>query len=356
MSAARPLALGLGFALVGAAASGCGANEECAALEQLKQVRQRRLARAQHQAKLLPQLEETAKRQQARATAEKAKLGLDLSEAQIEAKLRVREAAIQGSVVVKSQRERPIPDSEQTETQTVWVVRFPADGLDAAFARVQEFAAIPPLLELLTLAEDAEPGWWRLQLGRVVIDEADLDKVQPSKSPPLPGLDEVPSAWGWCGAGKLRDEIRALDAQLEAARPQAERFTVVLPLSSSWQGVARRSEKALLDNSRARARIGELIAYASKAKLPLRAIGSADELVILELHQGPRTEAKLNAALPPGVLASMRKLSGPKHLLRVSFPVQPHPKDGKNSAFGLPPPDKLREAFDHAHQHDTPNP
>lgn len=329
----------------------CGQTEECKTLAALKAGREARLTKLSHQAKLAPQIEDNAKKQERRAKAETARLGLDLSEAEIEAKLKERQAAIAGSELVRSYRELPIQGSEETERQTVWIVRFPAADLNAAFAHAKEFAAIPPLLQLVTLVVDPKPGFWRLQLGRVSVDQVPV-KVDPVDPPPLPGLDEVPERFGFCGASELRAEIAQLDEQLEAVRPGAERLTVLLPTASTWAGIWRRTREKLLENSRARARMQQLLQAVDKAGVKLRGVGVAGNHVVLELYRHPQTEAKLSTALPPEALGSMKRMDGPKEILRLGFPARPE-RPAQNRAFGLPPPEKLKEAFERAaHDHE----
>lgn len=149
--------------------------------------------------------------------------------------------------------------------------------------------ASPPLVKFGTLLRDKKgDDTWRLE---TILDQAPLTRARVT-APPSPDLSTIPNTFGFCGAGKLRDEIADANTEIDRLRERAERTTVLLPTAASWEGLRARSE-LVRDMEMESRRISRIFRRSCPRHCgsSLRALGTEEEMVFLEGSSAARRSA-----------------------------------------------------------------
>jgi hypothetical protein len=295
---ARALALasGLGAAVAGLAA-GCGKTEECVALEGLVADHEKLARTLKERASQVDKAEANARNAEVAANRFLETSGLALDRGALQAELSKRLAAVPTSTMSFGELQVGVgEESGQPITSEQFTITLPARDARTLWDRVGQLAQVPPVLRLLGIARGRAPGTWALTLERIIPDRPPLmPKAQPT--PSLPDGSAIPSRFGFCGASQLRATIAAKRDEIARHRDAAERLTVALPTTATFDGVRRRAERAVGHQREARAIMDAMMRVVIDEKLEFRALGYETPEVVLEIDGGPRERRLLEDRL-----------------------------------------------------------
>lgn len=282
----------------------CGQTEECKELDKLLEASRHAASAVKGRAAMW---ERAHARLQEKETATKkllAELGLDQGEEQLKGELEARVAKIPGASFERSVK---VAEEQGTapsgETETLFVINLPGDDVASLLPSLKALIASPPLLQLQTVVREGKG--WRIELGRLEIDQIPI-KVDPVRPPPRVSPDSVKSEFGFCGAGDKRKQLAALEEEIKANDEKAAELTTLLPAAASWEGLGRRAELVREVETEARRLFLVVLEAVQKTKVQLKAIGSEQELVMVELKGSPKDRSKLQGAFDPQTLSQVQ--------------------------------------------------
>ena len=289
--------------VAGALTAACTQTAECDRLEGLKQERIQVLHTARTRAALAERLKRKAEAAKSRAERRLETLGLERPPGTWAEALEARVHAMPGATF--RVQTGPGDASGDPERSSTGVVTFSARSWRVAVEMVKRLEEAPPLFRFVRLRRSGsgrfEAEWAKLRIPRIPLDDL--------KSQPLPSqtpVETVPSQFGFCGAGGLREELRALDAEIDELADQAAQTTRYLPLAASWAGVAHRAGLFARAEQEAREVRNQLIEAATRARLRILGVGAQENAVVLELPHAPRDRGRLERRLPAELLKRLR--------------------------------------------------
>lgn len=342
----------LPLALLGMIA--CGETEECRRLDEVHTATRRALAAAKGRAQLADRTGKSLERIQAETETKIEANGLDLDEGAIVSALEARLESVEGATFLRTTRPgEPKPGAEQHAfNETVLRFEFPAKGLEQAWAKAQVLMMSPPLTHILGLIAPKKRGdKWRLDLGRPDIQRLPM-KIEPRPLPEVPSADDVPSEFGFCGASEKRAEIAQMKAETESFAEQAAATTVNLPLTASWNGLSRRTDRVLDTETQSRELVDALVNATLDSNQTFMGIAAEPEAVLLELAGDPSATKAVQSKLPESMLEALQELPPPREgVARMAIGngvAAAARRPEQRGGGGLPPLDP-NAGRDHAH-------
>ena len=298
--------------LVAIALGGCFDTDECTQLRQLRDEARRALRVVQGRSQIAGRTAESLARLKSEVQEKLDAAGLELSGDELEAQLEERASAVRGAKLERTTRPAaPAPGSApdpEAATETVFRFQFPASDLSEAWSKAQTLIAEPPLTRLLSLLAPKGRGQpWVLDVGQVDVQRVPM-KVEPKDIPPRPSPDEVPSSFGFCGAGELRREIAEIEAEIDGFRDAAKQTTVNLPLIASWKGLSRRVDLSVQTEAESRRIAADLVQAVLASRQRFIGLAAEKEAVLLEVKGGKAELAKLQAEVPKVRLEALQEL------------------------------------------------
>lgn len=273
---------------------GCN-TEECRQLARELAERKEVLATAKRRAHEFEGVEQRAVAAERAARALLSELGLDKTDDEIHETLEVRVKEISGATLERGEMtvaEKGAAPEAPAERRTVWSVHFEERAIDAAFAKILKLLEPSPLVRFALLARDPAKAVWRVDLVKAQVPEVSLDAIP---KVPLPeGRDpwSIPAELGFCGAGRLRDQLAAINTEINELRPLAEGTTVELPKAASYDGLRRRAERVRDSETETRGHveaIGKTVIY---SRVNLKGVVIEGTTTVLELVGDERDRAK----------------------------------------------------------------
>lgn len=285
----RLLALTLPFVL-----AGCADTDECKRLRAVLEARTQILQSARAQAGALPVIEKRAASAEAASHKVMSSLWLNEPESKVHETLEKRTKAIPGASMSRGTTQTTIgpPEDEVAVSETLWTIRFRDAAFEQAFLNLELLMSNPPLVKFHSLIREKKGDGWRVELIRAAVDQVPINP-QPIQIPPPQDLSGVSRQLGFCGAGKLRDDIEAVDGELRSIKERAEKTTVLLPAAASWDGLRGRAELVRDTELENRRHLKVFRDAVVQGELVLKAVGVEGELVFLEIYGGKKELARL---------------------------------------------------------------
>jgi hypothetical protein len=279
--------------------AGCE-TDECKELKKELDARKSLLRTAQAQAGVLEPTKKRASAAEGNALKLLRALGVDQPESKIQAELFTRVAKIPTATITREAVLISVGGPEEqdpSESVTQWVIRFDAKDVKTAFDHTAALLQNPPLVRFASLIrEDPKKNRWRVELRRATVVQIPINpQIQPMKTGR--NLDEIPSKFGFCGAGSTREEIKKIDAEMEQLRANAEAVTVELPKAASYEGLRRRAEMMRDEESETRDHLAIFEEALTKSGAKLKAVGTEEALSVLEIWGASADRTKVEKAL-----------------------------------------------------------
>ncbi|MCK6547789.1 hypothetical protein L6R52_18195 [Myxococcota bacterium] len=270
----------------------CDDNDECRELRSTLKARKDILNSARAQSNALEIAQKRAAAAEGNATKLLKALWLSEPETRIQDTLEKRARVVSDAIFVRGAQavggERP---GDPTSSETMWTIRFREADLQRAFRYLDEVTATPPLVRFATMVrESRDSADWRIELLRAAAEQVPINP-QPVLLPPPADLSAVKRQIGFCGAGKLRDEIEEADAELKRLKERAEKTTVLLPTAASYDGLRARAELLRdieLENRRHLRLFREAVVASG---VPLKGLGVEGTMAVVELFGGTKERA-----------------------------------------------------------------
>lgn len=331
----------------------CEPTAECVRLAEAVDEAEAALEKVQTRASMRKRAEDAKVAAETKAEKVLTAYGLDLPEAAITKLFEERAARHEGVSVVRDTKQTAAgPEGQAGAFETVWRFSISRRPLDTVFGLLDELAGSPPITRL-SLFQRRPAGGYDLELTRITLPEVPITP-QPAAMPTLPDVASIPKEFGFCGASGLRDRVRQIQAEMEQLEPDANATTVALPLGSTWDAKRiRAQQKGALERG-GRSVFAQALRAVAESGVLLRAAGIDDSVVIIELEGSKaRVKKRFAAALPKDVAARLESLPSPDEKLQrftlpnPAFERMKPPGQGGGGLGGLPPPEKIREHFDH---------
>ncbi|MEQ8277877.1 MAG: hypothetical protein RMA76_21605 [Deltaproteobacteria bacterium] len=291
----------------------CDETDECRRLDRIQEENDKVLDQARRRAKQADVTEKRLSEMKAKADEAFEEYGLNLSEKEVTKALEAR-AKDHGATVERGTREidsgiNPGGPGGGGGTQTMWTFTYPSKSMYDAWRTAEKIMAVPPFVRFASLRNGRKRGTYLLEAVRGTVDRAPM-KVEPTPLPKLRDPADVPSQFGFCGAAEKRQALAALAKEVEELTPQAEALTVNLPLAASWEGLWKRTIviRDIEDESRRITR--EVFESAERGKVPLKAAGIENDIVIVELVGGKKERGRVERELPKALVEQLQTLDG----------------------------------------------
>jgi len=276
--------------------------------------------------------------------------GLDRPESELTATFEARAEAHDGVTVERTTRKtKGGPDINPYTRETVWRFAISRRPLGEMFDLLDELSASPPITRLSLLQRESD-GSYTLELKRITLPEAP-GEPKPAPLPSVPDVSKIPAQWGLCGAGRMRGRIKEIEQEIESLAEDAKATTVAMPQSSTWQAKTLRARKRGALERGGRSIVATVLRKVVEERIPLRAVGVEDEIVVIELRGGAdRMKARLRSALPASLADDLGELqTSEDDIARFSLPnpafeqMKPPGAGERGGIGGLPAPSRLRE-------------
>ena len=282
----------------------CGQTAECERLETIARQRAEILDTVQRRAALAGPLQKKAEAAEARAERRLNDLGLGGLPTELHRTLEDRASAVERATLDAS-LDTGGSGARTDGDSSGWGVDFPAWSWLRARTVLEDLERSPPLFRFERMRPTLR-GRFEVVLGRVRVPRVPLEGIQPQPLPARSPVAEVASEFGFCGAKDFRARIAEMDAKIDRLAEDAGRTTRFLPLSASWDGIARRAELVARAEHEARRVRDVLLGAAAEARLRIREVGVRENAVVMELGRANRDRGRLERRLAPELLKRVR--------------------------------------------------